>query len=96
VIIIVLASQLASEVLSKMRLLQSNQMRIIHSIFVHVHTAIVAQRIQGRGILVHGLLAGSLIEKRLEPGILLSILHAADDFADVILEGRWWLSCVRR
>jgi hypothetical protein len=36
-------------------------------------------------------MVGSLIEKRLEPGILLSILHAADDFADVILEGRGWL-----
>jgi len=91
VIIIVLGSQLASEVLSKMRLLQSDQMRLIQSILVHVHTPIVSQRIQGRGILVHRMLAGSLIEKRLESGILLSILHAADDFADVILESCGWL-----
>lgn len=32
-------------------------------------------------------MVGSLIEKRLQSGILLSILHAADDLADVILKG---------
>jgi hypothetical protein len=71
----------------------SDQLRLILPILVDDHAAIVAQWVQGVGILLQGILMGPLVEERSESWVLLPVLDATDDLADVVLKS-WRLLSV--
>jgi hypothetical protein len=72
-----------------------DQLRLVPPVLVQLCAPVVAQRIQSGGVLVQRVLVRALIEQRLQSWVLLSCLDAANDLADVVLEGCWLAACVR-